>query len=132
MRWTYLYQPRLRKTRIIFFLQPEQNNSNSPFALAVACMQPEPSGDDVSLIAFESTENVSRDRIRKIAEESGLSLDWAATWSHKETLTRWQLAEVDGFVSETDDRLVNLFSSLGGNLTNFVNLGCYPKLGKNV
>ena len=81
-----------------------ENNSNSPFALAVACMQPEPSGDDVSLIAFESTENVSRDRIRKIAEEVGLSLDWAATWSHKGTSPRWQLAEIEGFVSETDNR----------------------------
>ena len=105
-----------------------ENNSNSPFALAVACMQPEPSGDDVSLIAFESTENVSRDRIRKIAEEVGLSLDWAATWSHKGTSTRWQLAEIEGFVSETDNRLVDLLNSLDGNLNNFVNLGCYPRL----
>ena len=111
---------------------PNEINGNSTYALAVACVQPESSGDDLSLIAFESTENVSRDRIRKIAEEIGLSLDWAATWSHKETSTRWQLAEVDGFVSEADDRLADLFSSLDGNLTNFVNLGCYARLGENV
>ncbi len=67
---------------------PSEINGNSNYALAVARVQPESSGDDVSLIAFESTENVSRDRIRKIAKEIGLSLDWSATWSHKGTSTR--------------------------------------------
>ena len=97
--------------------------------MAVARVRPEDSGDDISLVAFESTENISRDRIRKEAEGAGLSLDWAATWTQDQQSTRWQLAQIDGFLPEYDPRLAGLVTTLDGELTRFVNLGCYAKPG---
>jgi len=96
-------------------------------ALAIARVTPEASGDDISLIAFESTENISRDRIRKEAESAGLSLDWAATWTQDTQPTRWQLAEIDGFIPDSDPRLTSLFSTLENEVKRFVNLGCFAK-----
>ncbi|MBT3170417.1 MAG: chorismate mutase [Rhodospirillaceae bacterium] len=103
--------------------------SDAARAMAVARINPEASGDDISLIAFESTENISRGRIRKEAEGAGLMLDWAATWSHDEQPARWQLAHVEGFVPEYDPRLAGLVNTLEGELTRFVNLGCYARPG---
>ena len=111
------------------WLTSAEAGSDEPRAMAVARVKPEASGEDISLIAFESTENISRDRIRKEAENAGLALDWAATWTHDEQSTRWQLAQIDGFVADSDPRLASLVSALEKEVTCFVNLGCYAKPG---
>jgi len=109
-----------------WLLRGEAGNDDTR-ALAIARVTPEASGDDISLIAFESTENISRDRIRKEAESAGLSLDWAATWTQDTQPTRWQLAEIDGFIPDSDPRLTSLFSTLENEVIRFVNLGCFAK-----
>jgi len=109
-----------------WLLRGEAGNDDTR-AMAIARVTPEASGDDISLIAFESTENISRDRIRKEAESAGLSLDWAATWTQDDQPTRWQLAEIDGFIPDSDPRLTSLFSTLENEVTQFVNLGCFAK-----
>jgi chorismate mutase-like protein len=111
------------------WLTSADTGSDDARAMAVARIDAEASGDDISLIAFESTENISRDRIRKEAEFAGLLLDWAATWTDGEQSARWQLAQIEGFVAERDPRLANLVNALGGELTRFVNLGCYARPG---
>ena len=109
-----------------WLLRGEAGNDDTR-AMAIARVTPEASGDDISLIAFESTENISRDRIRKEAESAGLSLDWAATWTQDTQPTRWQLAEIDGFIPDSDPRLTSLFSALENEVIRFVNLGCFAK-----
>ena len=104
--------------------------ANATRAMVVARLQPEASGEDISVIAFESTEDISRDRIRREAENVGLALDWAATWTEVDQARRWQLAEIDGFVSETDRRLGILINALDQEVTRFINLGCYAKPAK--
>ncbi len=118
-------RPRIVAT-LPWLLRGEAGNDDTR-AMAIARVTPEASGDDISLIAFESTENISRDRIRKEAESAGLSLDWAATWTQDTLPTRWQLAEIDGFIPDSDPRLTTLFSSLENEVTRFVNLGCFAK-----
>ena len=114
---------------VLPWLTSADAGGDEPRAMAVARVKPEASGEDISLIALESTENISRDRIRKEAENAGLSLDWAATWTHGEQSTRWQLAEVEGFVADSDPRLASLAGALEREVTRFVNLGCYAKPG---
>ena len=109
------------------WLTSADTGSDDARAMAVALVKPEASDDDISLIAFESSENISRDRIRKEAERAGLPLDWAATWTGDQQSTRWQLAQVEGFVPEGDARLDKLAATLGGEITRCVNLGCYAK-----
>jgi chorismate mutase/prephenate dehydratase len=111
------------------WLPSGEAGADAPRAMAVARLAPEASGDDISLIAFESTENISRDRIRREAENAGLALDWAATWTAEGGATRWQLAEIDGFVPESDRRLGTLIGALEEEVLRFVNLGCYAKPG---
>ena len=118
-------RPRIVAT-LPWLLRGESGNDDTR-AMAIARVTPEASGDDISLIAFESTENISRDRIRKEAENAGLSLDWAATWTQDDQPTRWQLAEIDGFIPDSDPRLSSLFSTLENEVTRFVNLGCFAK-----
>lgn len=118
-------RPRIVAT-LPWLLRGDTGNDDTR-AMAIARVTPEASGDDISLIAFESTENISRDRIRKVAESAGLSLDWAATWTQDDQPTRWQLAEIDGFIPDSDPRLTSLFSTLENEVTQFVNLGCFAK-----
>jgi len=118
---------RPRIVAVLPWLTGGEAGANEPHAMAVARLRPDASGNDISLIAFKSTENISRDRIRREAENSGLVLDWAATWTEKDQAMRWQLAEIEGFVNESDHRLSTLIDALDQEVKRFVNLGCYAK-----
>lgn len=96
-------------------------------ALAIGRTDPEISNIDATFIAFESTDNISRDRIRKEAEQLGLPIDWAATWADNDQGNRWQLAEIDGFILNDDERVKELFSIFDYDLIRSVNLGSYAK-----
>ena len=67
---------------------------------------PAPSGDDVSYLAVESSDTISRDRIRSALAVAGVAVTGSVAW-HGDggTPGRWQLIEVDGFVAEEDERL---------------------------
>ncbi len=75
-------------------------------ALIIAPGIAEPSGDDRSLIVFESEEPFSRDRVRKILTDNGF--EPAQTISYDDpgrSGAHLYLADVFGFVAPEDPRL---------------------------
>lgn len=97
-----------------------------PQGVVLAMMAPEPSGEDRTLIAFESTGGLGRSRLRGILEARGLPV--CATWSH-----RWAgpeqneaiLAEVAAFVPADADVLTDLAGDCGEGFLRLAVIGAY-------
>lgn len=97
-------------------------------ALVIAMVRPEPSGEDASFLALESSDAVSRDRIRAALAESGIDMTRAVVWHDDDGAPgRWQLIEADGFVPEGDERLERFAERMGEGIGRITVLGGYPK-----
>lgn len=101
-------------------------------ALAIAKVPPEATGDDLTLVALETIDQTSRNRIQGAFREAGLELAGAAGWQlpNDQTL-RWTLVELNGYCEEGDARLAAVRTALGESLRRLVLLGAYarPPLG---
>jgi chorismate mutase len=97
-------------------------------ALAIANAPPEPTGDDLTLIALETADQTSRNRIQGAFREAGLEPSGAAGWqSALDRTLRWTLLELVGFFAEDDGRLAAAAAALGEALRRRVLLGAYPR-----
>ena len=97
-------------------------------ALVVAMVQPAPSDDDVSFMAVESSDTISRDRIKTALAETGIAVTGSVVWHDDNGAPgRWQLIEVDGFVAEEDARLQRFAEALGSDIGRIAVLGSYPR-----
>ncbi len=88
---------------------------DGPPALAIARTEPEPTGDDHTLVSIALVEPISRGRIKDALATSGLPP--FAFWSayEPEGADRvLQLVEIVGFVPADDPRLRQLLALLGG------------------
>ena len=96
-------------------------------ALVVANIPPEPSGDDMSFLALESTDSISRDSIRAAFAAVGLEMARGIAWQGQSGSDgRWQLIETAGFVAEGDSRLQAFEEHMGDVILRIVPLGCHP------
>ena len=95
-------------------------------ALVVARIPPEPSGDDVSLLAVAADEEVSRDRLREILMSAGIDGHPIAIHSEGTEAAGWlHLVEVAGFVAGNDRRLAAVVDADPGTVRGVVSLGAY-------
>jgi len=98
-----------------------------PHALAVACIPPADSGDDITYLALESTDSISRDRIKTALATVGLAMTRAVDWHEASKPGRWQLIEVNSFVAEGDPRLAAFTEIVGEDVSHIVVLGSYAR-----
>jgi chorismate mutase-like protein len=92
-------------------------------AVAIACVAPEPTGEDRSLLAIETTEELSRARLNGALIGAGL-VPVVIVDEARGGVVRY-LAEVDDFVATTDPRLSQLAAALGAARTRIVTVGAY-------
>ena len=110
------------------WLTGERNSAAKTNALVVAMTQPAPSGDDVSFMAVESSDTISRDRIRSALAVAGIAVTGSVAWHDENGAPgRWQLIEVDGFVAEDDERLRGFAEQLDNDVGRIAVLGSYPR-----
>lgn len=76
-------------------------------ALVVACRAPEPTGDDLSLVAVETAPDISRDRLRAAFTAVGMEVVAMVATHRSEGVWR-HLLEIAGHVAEGDPRLAEL------------------------
>ena len=100
---------------------------SGPYALAVACIMPAESGDDITYLALESTDSISRDRIKIALGAVGLAMTRAVVWHAEAQPGRWQLIEISSFVAEGDARLTTFAESVGEDVGRLVVLGSYAR-----
>lgn len=106
------------------FVYPEPPGRDSPMALAIARIAPEPSGDDVSFIVLETGPNVSQNRLQTAFAAAKLE----ASWINILTLypeSRHHLVEVKGFHTAENESLKPFLTALGETPPKISYLGSY-------
>lgn len=100
---------------------------------ALAMMEPEPSGEDRTLIAFETQADLARSRVHAALEEAGFTVH--ATWYHEAgdpDVHDSHLAEVEGFIDAEATGLPGLKRMLGDALRYITPIGSFanpPRVG---
>lgn len=94
--------------------------------LVVARFGPERSGDDVSLLAAETTD-LSRARLLGLLEQAGLPARFLASHGGENGAARLHLVEIDGYVNKTDARIEALSQSAAPDVERVVALGAYAR-----
>lgn len=93
-------------------------------ALAVAKLEPENTGDDVSLFSIEIESDVSQSRIKGVLDNHSLEQRWL-TVDIFASGHRMHLIEIKGFVTESHDFVREMKSALGTSLLAIAWLGAY-------
>jgi hypothetical protein len=96
-------------------------------ALAIGRLEPEPSGDDLALLAIEAGTGVSRGRLRDLLQGVGLEPVWLAAWRCPDPPQTVHLVEIGSFVQEGDDRVAEVLSAARGEVLRIVPVGGYPR-----
>lgn len=96
-------------------------------ALALARLEPEASGDDLTLLAIEAQSGVSRARLRNLLMARGLAAVWLAASRSVDTPQALHLVEVDDFLDESDARLADLLAAGHGEILRIARIGGYPR-----
>jgi chorismate mutase len=99
-------------------------NGASIKALAVARLQPENTGDDISFIKLQTDMNVSQSRLSSVFEKNKLEARWVYidTTPSKE---RTHLIEIKGFIAEDAAALKAIKADIGSSLNAITLLGSY-------
>ena len=112
--------------RLPFFASPSGRFEDLG-AMAVACMLPEPTGDDVTVAVFVCDPDVSRARLLEAMQAIGLTAQVITTHEEDDRKGRLLLVLIDEFVDENDPRLETLIESMNEMMFRSVILGAYPK-----
>jgi chorismate mutase len=95
-------------------------------ALAIACVAPEPTGEDRSHLVFAASQVVSRGSLSAAVRQTGLTPGVVAGHAEtKDDAGRLYLVEVDDFVHPTDGRLDAMRQALAGNIARILPIGAY-------
>jgi chorismate mutase len=112
--------------RLPFFASPS-GRFEELGALVISCMDPERSGQDVTVAAFDCDLDVSRGRLLEALDGIGLPGRVVATREGEVARGRLHLVLIDDFVAEDDHRLARLATVMDETLYRAVVLGSYPE-----
>jgi len=93
---------------------------------AVAKAAPEPSGDDVSLLAVQADEEISRAALRQALTASGFDCNDTTIFTHGSQDAGWtHMVEVNEFVHRSDERLRAVAEHSHNRIRGILTLGAY-------
>lgn len=126
--WTNLMQKEGDRPKIfayIPFIHPDTLSKEMNGALAIACINPEPTDDDTSLVVLETDFNVSQNRLQTAFSNAKLDAKWIQITTPNPS-ARYHLIEVKGFITEEHKEFNAVLSSLGNEtVLNSYYLGSY-------
>jgi chorismate mutase / prephenate dehydratase len=126
--WLALMSDQLDRLRVFSRLPfVATADGEEPRALALGRLEPEPSGDDLALLAIEADSGISRARLRALMAASGLAPEWQITWRPADPGQAVHLVEVGDLVREGDARLHALQAAAPGEVLRIVAVGGYPR-----
>lgn len=125
--WTNLVQPGGDLPKIFAHIPFVYNGTPSrdiPTGLAIAQIEPEASGDDISLIVLEAEHNTSQHRLQGAFAQAKLEPNWVSVATIGPA-TRHHLIELKGFITAGHPAITALQESLGASIVNLSFLGAY-------
>jgi chorismate mutase/prephenate dehydratase len=96
-------------------------------ALALGHPEIEPSGDDLTPLAIEAEQGLSRGGLRELLATAKLNPGWAATWRPDPPAPAVHLVEVGSFVGAGDPRLGALQQAARGEVLRAIPVGGYAR-----
>jgi chorismate mutase / prephenate dehydratase len=100
--------------------------AEQPSAYVIGTLEPEPSGDDTSLLLMEAGENLSLTKLQALLKQGGLDARLlAVSRDSAGSASRQHLLEVPGFVRDNDSRLGVLREQAGDAILRIASVGCY-------
>ncbi len=124
--WRSLVEPTPR-LHVIVRLPFDMGGGSDADAFVVARAVPDPSGDDVSLLAVAAPLEVSRGRLRDLLADLGLEAAWRAVARLDVPAEALHLIEVRGFLEQDDARLAALVSKHPHQVERCVRLGAWAR-----
>jgi chorismate mutase / prephenate dehydratase len=121
------HHDRLRVFARLPFVATSAGEGEDAHALALGRLEPEPSGDDLALLAIEAASGLSRGRLRELMERAGLVPTWLAAWRCPEPPQTVHLVEIASFVEQGDERVAELLSTARAEVLRIVPVGGYPR-----
>jgi chorismate mutase/prephenate dehydratase len=126
--WLALMSDQLDRLRVFSRLPfVATADGEEPRALALGRLEPEPSGDDLAVLAIEADAGISRARLRALMAASSLAPDWQITRQSADPGQAVHLVEVGELVREGDARLAALHAAAPGEVLRIVAVGGYPR-----
>jgi chorismate mutase/prephenate dehydratase len=125
--WPQLVSEQADAPRVIArlpFIEGPSGRFENQGALAIGQVEPEPSGDDRSLVAIEAATELSRARLHELLKAAQLEGAIQATVSIGGDDSLW-LVEIGDFVERDDARLANLVALANKTIRRVVPLGAY-------
>ncbi len=116
-----------RELRVFARLPFVSSDGEEVRALALGQLEIEPSGDDLTPLAIEADQGLSRGRLRELLATANLTPGWAATWRPDPPAPAVHLVEVDSFVAAADPRLLALQQAARGEVLRATPLGGYAR-----
>jgi chorismate mutase-like protein len=112
-------------TRLPFIGSPADRGPNDQ-ALVICPVEPEPTGRDRTYLVIETTDEISQERLASALKQSKMEPRFTSLWSDPDTPSRnLYLAEVDGFISDDDSKIIRLSENLEGVATSIMSIGSY-------
>lgn len=122
--WASLLPSEENMPKIFACLPFLNDGSASPAAMAIACITPEATGDDLSLLALDTDGNASQHRLQNAFMQCKLQARWISITMPSSSIRR-HLVEIKGFITADDAALQPLASDLGASLQKISFLGAY-------
>lgn len=120
-------EDRLRVFARLPFLAARPADGEQANAFALGRVEPEPSGDDLTLLVIEAEPDVSRGRLRDVLLAAELAPVWVAVWRLPKEPQALHLVEVPSFVGEGDARIGQVLRTSRSEILRIVPLGGYPR-----
>jgi chorismate mutase / prephenate dehydratase len=125
--WVSLMSDHELQLRVFARLPFVSSHGEEMRALALGQLEIEPSGDDLTPLAIEAEQGLSRGRLRELLATADLNCGWAVTWRPDPPATAVHLVEVDSFVAAGDPRLDALRQAARGEVLRVVPVGGYAR-----
>src|SRR3954447_9819282 len=127
--WVGLLDTSVRPLRVVARLPfgPTDPRLESCGALVVGAIEPEASGDDLTLLAMETPPQVGRGRLLDLLAGAGLMPRWLATRRQGEMELAIHLIELDGFLAPGDQRLADALAAGREHVLRSLWLGGYAR-----
>ena len=95
-------------------------------ALVICPVTGESSGRDHTYLVVETAEKISLDRLTSSLKKAGMKTWFTTSWHDPDTPARiLYLAEVEGFLTDDDEKIIHLSEQLGGVATSIMSIGSY-------
>ncbi len=110
------------------FYEATPDAADQPSALVIARTDPDPTGDDITMIAVEVQGSISRDRVRGAFAAHQLAVSWVGAWNDPDDPDHaMHLLAVDRFVGRNEPRLTAIREELGSDAVVIRSLGGYAR-----